>query len=74
MAEQSSDHNQVSLVQVAKSVFAAFFGVQSSRNQERDFVHGKPVHYVIIGVFATLVFILSVWFIVKMVMLAAGVS
>ncbi len=74
MAGQSGEHNKVGLLQVTKSVFAAFFGVQSSKNRERDFVQGKPIHYAIIGLAATFIFVFSVWLIVKAVMSAAGVS
>lgn len=53
------------LWQSAMSVMAAFFGVQSSRNRERDFRHGKASHFIILGVVATLLFILTVWMAVK---------
>ena len=32
---------RMSLLQVAQSVLAAFFGVQSERNRQRDFEHGS---------------------------------
>lgn len=35
--------------EVIRSVAAAFFGVQSSLQRERDFTHGKPWHYILAG-------------------------
>ncbi len=42
-----------SLREVIGSVAAAFFGVQSSRRRRRDFTHGKPWHYVVVGLLMT---------------------
>ena len=36
--------------QMLSSVMAAAFGVQSSRNRQRDFSRGKPMHFIIIGI------------------------
>ena len=57
-----------------KSVLAAFFGVQSNERRERDFTHGKPAHFIIIGLILTVVFILVVLAVVRVVMLLAGVQ
>ena len=59
--------------QTIKSVFAAFLGVQSDKNREQDFKHGKPAHFIIAGLLLTLLFILVVWGVVKLVLNAAGV-
>ena len=56
-----------------KSVAAAFFGVQSGRNRERDFTHGRAAHFIIVGVLMTLVFIAAVWGAVRLLMHSAGV-
>ena len=61
------------LWQVTKSVLAAGFGVQSNENRERDFKHGKPGQFILIGLVFTFVFILAVWGLVSMVMKLAGV-
>ncbi len=60
MSEEEKQKKSPSLWQVTKSVLAAFFGVQSNKNYERDFTHGKPYQYVIIGLIgvAILIFIL----------------
>lgn len=40
-----------------KSVGAAFFGVQSNKNRERDFSQGKFSHFIIAGIIAVVLFI-----------------
>jgi hypothetical protein len=55
------------------SVLAAFFGVQSDKARERDFTKGKPSTYIILGIVLTVVFILTVFGIVKLVTTLAGV-
>jgi len=62
-----------SLLEVLGSVLASMFGVQSNRRREQDFVHGKPSQYIVIGLLVTLVFILTVWGVVNLVMKLAGV-
>ena len=59
--------------QVIISVLAAFFGVQSDKNRERDFKQGKPIHFIVAGLLLTLVFILVVWGVVKLALKIAGV-
>ena len=58
----------IGLIDVFKSVFSAFFGVQSSKNRERDFQHGKPWHYIVVGLLMTGVFLLLVWGLVSLVL------
>ena len=62
-----------SLLSVLGSVLASMFGVQSSRKREEDFTHGKPSQYVIIGLLVTVLFVLTVWGVVSLVMKLAGV-
>ena len=42
------------------SVLAAALGVQSGKNRARDFSHGKPSHFIILGVGFTVLFVLIV--------------
>lgn len=58
--------------QVVASVLASFFGVQSSRNRERDFQHGRPAHYIVVGLLFTVLFILLIVGVVNLVMWAAA--
>ncbi len=62
-----------SLLAVLGSVLASMFGVQSSRKREEDFTHGKPSQYIVIGLFVTIVFVLTIWGVVSLVMKLAGV-
>ena len=50
---------------VARSVGAGLIGVQSSRNRERDFTEGRPLHFVVGGIVGTLVFMLAIWLLVQ---------
>lgn len=54
------------LIEIILSVLAAFFGVQSERNRERDFQHGKPIHYIVVGLVMTLLLILALLTLVKL--------
>lgn len=60
------------LKDIITSVFAAAFGVQSRKNQERDFKHGKARVFIIAGVVFTLLFILTVFSVVSLVLKQAG--
>jgi hypothetical protein len=39
--------------QITVSIMASFFGVQSSKNHQRDFEGGKPLHFIAIGILMT---------------------
>ncbi|MHA7835049.1 MAG: DUF2970 domain-containing protein [Algiphilus sp.] len=59
-------------MELLQSVAAAMLGVQSDAARKRDFSRGKPLHFVIIGVVATVLFVLAVAGIVKAVLHLAG--
>jgi len=54
-----------------KSVAAAFFGVQSNKNRERDFSQGKLSHFIIVGVLGVFIFIAVLIAIVALVIPSA---
>ena len=60
------------LLQTVGSVLAAFFGVQSSKNRERDFKHGRAGVFIAVGLIMTLLFIFGVWMAVKITLRNAG--
>jgi len=62
-----------SLWDVTKSVLAAFLGVQSRKNYERDFTHGRPWQYILIGLVGVGIFITLVITVVSIVLSYAGV-
>jgi hypothetical protein len=68
MSTKQDSTDKPTLRQVLASVLAAGFGVQSQRNRERDFRHGRPSQYVVVGLIMTLVFVLTVWGVVKLVL------
>ncbi len=62
----------LTLRQMLGSVLAAVLGVQSGKNRARDFSHGKPSHFIILGVGFTVLFVLIVLGVVKLVLYLAG--
>lgn len=73
MTDSADREQSPSLGKVVGSVLASFFGVQSSNRHEEDFTRGRPVHYILVGLVATVVFILGIWGIVQLVVgLAEG--
>lgn len=44
-----------SFLQMVGSVLTSFFGVQSAKNRERDFVHGKVRAFILVGMLMTVV-------------------
>ena len=68
----NDEQKEPGLRQIIGSVFAAAFGVQSSKNQERDFKHGKARVFIISGIIFTLLFMGTVFTVVKLVLKQAG--
>ncbi|SFH39238.1 DUF2970 domain-containing protein [Pseudomonas sp. NFACC45] len=66
------DNKPPTLWQMMHSVLAAAFGVQSGKNRARDFTHGKPSHFVVLGIVFTVIFALTLFGIVKLVVHLAG--
>lgn len=62
----------LTLRQMLGSVLAAALGVQSGKKRARDFRHGKPSHFIILGVGFTVLFVLIVLGVVKLVLYLAG--
>ncbi|HYQ39964.1 MAG TPA: DUF2970 domain-containing protein [Pseudomonas sp.] len=60
--------------QMLQSVLAAAFGVQSNRNRLRDFSHGKPSHFIVLGLLFTGLFVLLVYGVVRLVLGLSGVA
>ena len=73
MNQENENRQTPSFFSVLGSVLASMFGVQSSKKHETDFTRGKPIHYIMVGLLVTVVFILTVWGVVKLVLAFAGV-
>jgi hypothetical protein len=71
--QEQAPERKPTLLQVFQSVFAAALGVQSQASRERDFGHGSPRQFIIVGLVFTVAFILVLWGLVKLVMGLAGV-
>ena len=67
------DKQTPSLLDVARSVLWAMIGVQKSKNHERDFKHGKPSQYIIVGLIGVAIFITILITVVKFALSMAGV-
>ncbi|MGN7611069.1 DUF2970 domain-containing protein [Magnetococcales bacterium HHB-1] len=57
--KETSDQEGLTIFQVMGSVAAALFGVQSRKNRDRDFTHGKPMQFAVVGLIFTILFILT---------------
>ncbi len=55
------------------SVLFAALGVQSNKARERDFTHGKPSHFIVLGIAFTALFVLVILGVVKLILHLAGV-
>lgn len=62
-----------SLLDTVLSVLASFFGVQSQKNRVRDFSSGKPIVFIVVAIVLTLVFVLTLWGVVQLMLKNAGV-
>ena len=69
--EKSPPGGRQSLFRVFGSVFASMFGVQSSSKHKEDFGHGKASTYIAVGLIATILFVLTVWGVVQLVVRVA---
>jgi hypothetical protein len=71
--DSQDNRREPNLWDVTRSVFAAFLGVQSRKNYERDFKHGKPWQYIVVGLIGVAIFIFLVIAAVKFALSSAGV-
>ena len=63
-----TDNQQASFKDTMKSVGAAFLGVQSNKNREKDFTQGKFSHFMVGGLIAVVLFIGMLIAVVSMVL------
>ncbi|RMG33633.1 MAG: DUF2970 domain-containing protein [Gammaproteobacteria bacterium] len=65
--EENEEKQKLGLRQIFASVLASFAGVQSDERRRRDFTHGRPRDFIIVGLVLTVLFILTVWGVVELV-------
>lgn len=67
--EQHNEAPQsLTFLQMVSSILASFFGVQSAKNRERDFAHGKARAFILVGVLMTIVWYGSISLVVHFVL------
>jgi hypothetical protein len=66
--EKNPEEPSVGPLQIIGSVFAAAFGVQSSKNRERDFKQGRFANFVIAGILFTVLLVGAVYLVVSTVL------
>ncbi len=59
------NQDKLSFWQVLLSILAAAFGVQSQKNQERDFSRNRVIVFIVGGVLFTVAFVVSLAFLVQ---------
>lgn len=74
MSDQNESKKKIPFLAVMLSTAAAAIGVQSKKNRERDFSRGNPAAFIIGGILFALIFILSVYTVVQIVMSSAGAN
>jgi hypothetical protein len=72
LAENGDETMQISFWRLLQSTAAAFIGVQSNANRERDFKHGKISQFIAIGLLFGLVFVCTIVAVVQIVMHVTG--
>lgn len=72
--KQDDNARPLTLRQMLHSVLAAALGVQSNKNRTRDFTHGKPSHFIVLGLLFTGLFVLLLFTLVKLVLHLSGAS
>ncbi|SDS38983.1 Protein of unknown function [Halopseudomonas xinjiangensis] len=75
MADQEQQNQQQGMRfrDTVVSVLFAALGVQSNKARERDFTHGKPSHFIVLGIAFTALFVLGILGVVKLILHLAGV-
>ena len=72
MTDDKQKDQQPAFGSIVMSTLAAAFGVQSSKNRERDFVKGNFKAYVVSGIIFVILFITSIVTLVKYLIAHAG--
>ncbi|WP_027951297.1 DUF2970 domain-containing protein [Haliea salexigens] len=71
MNKSHNDEN-LTMVDLVKTTFAAALGVQSNKNRERDFKHGNIKVFAIAGLIFTVLFIAILICLAKLVLYFSG--
>lgn len=66
--DSNSEKEKLNPLQLVGSVLAAGFGVQSSKNRERDFKNGSFGVFIVAGIVFTLLFMSIIYVVVTLVL------
>ncbi len=74
VTQMNKSHNDenLTMVDLVKTTFAAALGVQSNKNRERDFKHGNIKVFAIAGLIFTVLFIAILICLAKLVLYFSG--
>ena len=67
-SDSQEEHRRMTIRQTVHSVGASFFGVQSSKNRERDFSRGNPLAFLIVALAMTAVVCAVLYGLVQLVL------
>ena len=68
MSDEGPENKKPSIWSIVASTLAAAFGVQSSKNRERDFQQGNIWVYIASGIIFTALFVFTVIGVVRLVL------
>ena len=67
----NTSREKINFFSVLQSTVAAALGVQSEKNRQRDFSHGKASTFIIAGIIFLVVFVVAVYSVVQIVLSTA---
>ncbi|MFT6924547.1 MAG: hypothetical protein ACJAZP_000105 [Psychromonas sp.] len=68
MQDKADKKKSPSIIKVVFSVIAAAFGVQSSKNSERDFTTGNVLVFIAVAILFTFLFVMTIIGVVSLVL------
>lgn len=70
--DSNKQEEKVSFLSMVQSVVAGIFGVQSDKNREKDFKKGDASQFIVLGIAATVILMITMIIIVRSVLESAG--
>lgn len=67
----NTSREKINFFNILQSTVAAALGVQSEKNRQRDFSHGKASTFIIAGIIFMVVFVVAVYSVVQIVLSTA---
>ncbi|MCG8533770.1 MAG: DUF2970 domain-containing protein [Pseudomonadales bacterium] len=70
--EKQPDSSERGFLGVLQSVVAAIFGIQSDKNRQKDFKKGDASQFIVMGIVAVVVIMVTMLVVVNQVLESAG--